>query len=227
MVNLLGGSIGKKLLMAVTGLILFLFLLGHLLGNLLIFNGSEAINAYAYWLQNNPLLWLIRLFMLVIVGLHIYLALCLAKENYSARKISYRVKRDLQLDWASKGMLGGGIFIALFLIFHIIHLTLGWINTDVFNQIDANGLPDIYFRLISAFQNIWISSLYILAIFVITLHLSHALKSFFHTMGFHHQNSQQMIRYLVPVLVVAFAMAFIAIPLCVMLGLLTHEGTNL
>jgi len=217
---LLNSTIGKKIIMALSGLILALFLVGHLLGNLLIFQGPGAINGYANWLQTNPLLWLIRLSMLAIVAVHIHSAIKLTRENKKARPIGYHMEQDLQVNFASKHLLLSGLVILFFILFHLAHLTLGWINHDVFSLLDKQGLPHIYARLIDGFQSIGITSVYIVGIVFIALHLMHGMKSFFQTMGFHHKNLQRLVHYLVPIVVLVICMAFAAIPLSILFGLM-------
>lgn len=221
---LLNTGIGKKFLMALSGLILFLFLVGHLLGNLLIFQSPEVINQYAHWLQSNPLLWLIRLAMLSVLFLHIYLGIQLSRANRRARPIGYAFRRDIQMNPSAKFMLISGIWIALFIGFHIVHLTLGWLHPELFQQLDSKGVPHVYQRLVSSFQSVPLNLFYLFSLVILGVHLSHALKSLFQTLGFHHKNSQQLIHYLMPLVVIALCIGFVAIPISILFDFISLEG---
>src|SRR5213594_1423829 len=126
-------SIGKKAVMAVTGLILVGFVIGHMLGNLKVFQGEAKFNAYAAWLRevgspalgHEQLLWLARLILLVAAVLHVAAAAQLAQQSYVARPVPYRRKRALQATFASRTMRWGGVALGLFVIYHILHFTLG------------------------------------------------------------------------------------------------------
>src|SRR6202162_1167377 len=108
--NLFGSSLGKKYVMALSGLTMFLFVLGHLAGNLQIFLGEEAINRYGHFLQSNPeLIWPARLFLLLMIGLHLWSAVKLSAENYAARPVSYAVYRPVGSTYASRTMLMSGL----------------------------------------------------------------------------------------------------------------------
>lgn len=210
-------SIGMKIIMALTGLLMILFLLGHVSGNLLIFSGQESINRYAHWLQNNPLLWFFRLGMLFLLSLHLYLAIRTHIQNRRARTTGYALHKDIQLGFSAKTMIVSGILILGFIVFHIMHLTLGWvIETEQFGQLDKNGLHDVYHNLVMGFQHIWVSFIYLLALLLIALHLHHAFKSLFQTLGFHHQNFHYLLAFAGPVLNGFIILAFMLIPIAVM-----------
>src|SRR5271169_1798851 len=118
-------SLGKKYVMAVTGFVLFLFVVGHLAGNLQVFLGPEAINRYGHFLQSNPeLIWPARLFLLLMLGLHIWSAAKLSLENKAARPVGYAVYRPVASSYASRTMLMSGTIIFLFIIYHLPHFTV-------------------------------------------------------------------------------------------------------
>src|SRR6266702_6361970 len=122
--HMLKSSLGKKYIMALSGFVLFLFVLGHLAGNLQIFLGREAINRYGHFLQTNPeLIWPARLFLLVMVGLHIWAAVKLSVENKAARPVPYAQYQPVGSSYASRTMLMSGLIIFVFGVYHTIHFT--------------------------------------------------------------------------------------------------------
>src|ERR1043166_6107549 len=123
--NIFGSSLGKKYIMAFSGFVLFLFVVGHLLGNLQIFLGPEAITRYGHFLQSNPeLIWPARLVLLLMVGLHIWSAIRLSAENKAARPRAYAVCQPVASSYASRTMLMSGIIIFVFIIYHLLHFTV-------------------------------------------------------------------------------------------------------
>src|SRR5258708_35622358 len=123
--NIFGSSLGKKYIMAVSGFVLFLFVVGHLLGNLQIFLGPEAINRYGHFLQSNvELLWPVRIFLLCMIGLHIWSAIKLSIENKAARPVPYANWNPTTATYASRTMLMSGVIIFVFIIYHLLHYTV-------------------------------------------------------------------------------------------------------
>src|SRR5882762_1494264 len=123
--RLFNSSLGKKYITAVSGLVLFLFVVAHLAGNLQIFLGPEAINRYGHFLQTNPeLIWPARLFLLLMVGLHIWAAIKLSAENRAARPVGYAQYRPVGSSFASRTMLISGLIILVFIIYHLLHFTV-------------------------------------------------------------------------------------------------------
>src|SRR5438093_11418441 len=120
-----GSSLGKKYLMAVSGCVLFLFVVGHLLGNLQIFLGPDVINRYGHFLQSNPeLIWPARLVLLAMVGLHVWSAVKLSAENKAARPVAYAQYEPVGSSYASRTMLMSGLIILAFVIYHLLHFTV-------------------------------------------------------------------------------------------------------
>src|SRR2546426_5426616 len=123
--NIFRSSLGKKFIMAVSGFVLFVFVIGHLAGNLQIFLGREAINRYGHFLQTNPeLIWPARLFLLLMVGLHIWAAVKLSVENKAARTVGYAQYRPVGSTYASRTMLMSGLIVFVFVVYHILHFTV-------------------------------------------------------------------------------------------------------
>jgi len=213
-------SIGGKVIMALSGAMILLFLMGHALGNLLIFSGQESLNTYAYWLQNNPLLWGFRATMLLLLLLHVVLAIRVYWQNKKARPVAYAVNRDLQLTVSAKTMIFSGAIIFAFIVFHIAHLTLGWVSTTSLEVEAGQHMIDVYSNVVAGFRQPLIAVFYVISLLVIGLHLHHSIKSLFQTLGFHHQNFHQMIDYLAPAVIVILTLAFISIPLAALFGYL-------
>src|SRR5215471_21129155 len=123
--NIFGSSVGKKFIMAVSGLVLFLFVVGHMAGNLQIFLGPEALNRYGHFLQTNPeLIWPARLGLLLMVGLHIWSAAALSRENKAARPVGYAEYQPVGSSLASRTMLMSGLIILVFIVYHLLHYTV-------------------------------------------------------------------------------------------------------
>jgi len=218
--NFITTPIGGKIIMALSGAMILLFIIGHALGNLLIFSGPNSLNTYAYWLQNSPMLWVFRLTMLAFLILHSLLAIRLYFQNRSARPVQYAVESDIQLTFSSKTMIFSGLIIFAFIAFHIAHLTLGWVSTTSLDIEVDNKMIDVYANVVRGFQQPSISIFYVVSVLIIGLHLHHSIKSLFQTLGFHHQNFHQFIDYLAPALITVLTLAFMSIPLAALFGFL-------
>lgn len=219
-VNFIRSPIGGKIIMALSGLVFILFLLGHVLGNLLIFSGQSSLNTYAHWLQQSSFLWVFRIAMLSLIIIHIILALINFINNRSARPVGYAVSQDIQLSKSAKSMVISGFVILIFIIFHLAHLTLGWVNTTSLLILDNNQMVDVYNNVVRGFKQPMISAFYLFSMLLIGLHLQHAFKSLFQTLGFHHENFHLFLKYFTPILIIALVLAFSAIPIAVLLGYL-------
>lgn len=181
---LLKSSIGKKAVVAVTGLILLGFVIVHLLGNLQIFLGPEWLNSYAKHLQDWPLLlWPARVFLLFTLVVHMAVSIQLAAENKKARPNPYVFKDTVEASFASRTMVLSGLLIFLFIIYHLLHFTLGVTNPELFHQVDSQGRHDVYSMMILSYQNYRISAVYLLAMVVLYMHLSHGAPNFLQSLG--------------------------------------------
>src|ERR1700724_279488 len=187
--TLFRSSIGRKFVVAVTGLILILFVIGHLLGNLQIFLGPEWINSYSQHLRDlGPLLWIIRFVLLCTVVLHIYFTILLAIENRRARPDSYIDKENVKATWASRHMLVSGLVVLAFIIFHLLHFTARKFNPQFpLLKLDPLNRYDVYSMMVYGFQNVYVSSFYIVGLFLLTVHLTHGSSSFFQSLGVNNQ----------------------------------------
>ncbi len=170
--------------MAITGLFLFGFVVVHMLGNLQIFLGQEALNAYAEHLEELPLLlWPARIFLLVTLIIHMVTAISLAIENKNARPVGYSFQNTVQASYASRTMVMSGVIIFLFIVYHLLHFTFDVTNPELAHLVDSKGRDDVYSMVVLSFQNIFISSTYITAMAILCFHLSHGLSSLFQSLG--------------------------------------------
>ena len=217
--GLLSTSIGRKLLIALTGIALIGFLIAHLLGNLLVFQGRDALNAYAAWLKSNPLLWVARAGLLAVFGLHVGLAVQLARENRAARPARYA--RGLAVRGtrrASRYMLVTGLMVFAFVVFHLLHFTLGVVEPASHALTDAQGRHDVYGMVVRGFSVPWIVLAYAAAMALLGLHLHHGVLSVLQTLGVGNPTWAPLARTAASALVVALIGGNFAIPLLVFLG---------
>ncbi|MAT39556.1 MAG: hypothetical protein CL946_08120 [Ectothiorhodospiraceae bacterium] len=222
--QLLQSTILSKVVMAATGVILILFVLGHMLGNLQIFIGQDQFNDYAEKLQSlGPGLWAIRLFLLLCVVLHIITSLYLKKLNSDARPVQYVYQNTVQATLASRTMLISGLMIFFFVVYHLLHFTIGTIEPSTFKGtiVDYAGRPDVYSMVIYGFQNIFISASYLIAMVLLGFHLIHAVPSMFQTLGINHPKCNPLIHGLGPVLSVIIVVGYISIPIAILAGFVT------
>lgn len=223
--KVLRSSIGKKAVVSVTGLLLSGFVVAHMLGNLQIFMGQDALNAYAKKLQSMPLLlWPARLFLLAVLILHLAVSLKLAFENRKARPVQYVFKDTVQASFASRTMVLTGLIIFLFIVYHLLHFTLGITNPDFFHLVDAKGRHDVYSMAVLSFQNYYISGVYILAMFFLCLHLSHGLSSFPQSLGLSEEKCIPRLKCFANLAAVIIFLANSSIPAAVLLGFLALPG---
>ncbi len=214
--------IGCKVLMALTGVGLLGFVSFHMLGNLQIFLGQEKLNAYAAFLKGMPvLLWIARIGLLVIFVSHIVLAIYIKRINRAARPVRYVFEDTVQATLASRTMMLSGLTILAFVIYHLLHFTLGITNPDHHVLIDAQGRHDVYSMVVLGFQNIFISATYIVAIAFLGLHLSHATSSIFQTLGLGGPLRRRLIHRAGLGIAAAIVVGNCSVPLAVLFGFVT------
>jgi succinate dehydrogenase / fumarate reductase cytochrome b subunit len=219
LLRLFTSSLGKKFLMAVTGAGLFLFVIGHLLGNLQIFLGPEAINRYGHFLQTTPeILWPARMGLLAFAGIHIWTSISLTLENRAARASRYEVKEVVDATLASRTMIWSGLIIFAFVAFHLAHYTLMVVHPEFRDLRDVNGWHDIYRMMIIGFSNYWVSSFYVLGIGLLCIHLSHGASAMFQSLGLNNAAYEAVIDRLATVAAVVIFLGYISIPLAVLAG---------
>src|SRR5580692_8805820 len=170
-------TVGKKAAMAVSGCILFLFVVGHLIGNLQIYEGPDALNRYAVLLRTEPpLLWAVRIVLLAMVLLHIWSSVQLAARNISARPEGYGKKKAVGSSYASRTMYWSGPIILAFIIYHLLDFTFGVVN-PAFQE------GNVYANVVASFQLPQVSAFYVIAMILLCLHLYHGLWSMLQSLG--------------------------------------------
>jgi succinate dehydrogenase / fumarate reductase cytochrome b subunit len=169
-------TIGKKAVMAVTGVGLLLFVVGHMIGNLTIFSGAAAIDGYAHWLREIGVLWPLRFGLLLCVGLHMVAATQLARRAHAARPVGYAHRKPVQGSYAARTMRWGGVIIALFVVYHLLDLTAG-----VANPHGVQG--EVYNNVVADFQLWYVALAYVVAVLALGLHIRHGAWSALQSLG--------------------------------------------
>jgi succinate dehydrogenase / fumarate reductase cytochrome b subunit len=221
-ITLYRSTIGKKIIMSVTGLLFIGFVIAHMIGNLQIFVGQDKFDGYAAMLHG-PLgdaLWALRIILFVAVILHITMAGQLARRARAARPVGYH-KRDPQVSTlASRTMRWGGVLIAAFIVFHILHFTIGAIDpAHAFNRADAMGRHDIYGNVVASFRIWWVSLLYVVSMIVLGFHLWHGAWSSPRSLGVAHPSEHPRRRRLSAIIAIGVSVGFILVPVAVFTGL--------
>jgi len=213
--NFYASMVGKKVVMGVTGLIGIGFVILHSLGNLLIFQGSTALNSYSHFLKSSAeLLWALRITLIVAVILHVIAALQLTRQSRAARPIGY-VKQEPQVATvASRTMRWGGILILVFIVFHILHFTTGTIRpAGVFSH------EDVYSNVVSSFRIWWVALFYVVTMVALGFHLFHGAWSSMRSIGVSPPSPRPLHRRISLAIAVLVWAAFTAVPVAVFSGL--------
>lgn len=211
--------------MAVTGLLLFGFVVIHMLGNWQIFLGPEQINLYAHKLKSMPqLLWPARLGLLAIFALHVALAVRLSMENRAARPEDYRYRDWKKATPASRTMWLSGLLILAFVAYHLAHFTLLAVSQPTGMPFmttlkSGEAVPDVYRMVVAGFSNLGIAGLYIFSQLVLGMHLSHGMSSVFQSLGLTQPRYAKPLQWVGPVCGFAIAAGNIAMPVAVLVGL--------
>jgi len=204
--------------MAFSGVLLSLFVLGHMLGNLQAFQGAKALNEYAELLRKEPaLLWTVRIGLLAAVALHIYAYLALSKRNNSARPKGYRMRKWRESSFASRSMTLTGPLLLAFIIYHLLHLTTGTVHPD-FNE------HDVYHNVVTGLGGLT-GAIYILAMGMLALHLWHGVWSMMLTLGLPEGRYGSVGRNVATIFTAIVTIGFAIIPLLVMAGKLGPDGS--
>lgn len=236
--NLFRSTIGRKFLMAVTGLIMIGFVIGHLVGNLQVFSGPDAINGYSHFLQSlGPTLWAARIGLLVAVVIHIWAATALTFENHAARDVSYNVKHTIRATLASRTMRWTGYVVLAFIVYHLAHFTFGVAQTETFKGTLAEytmaddyhavgfltvkagtAVADVHSMVILGFQNVIVSIFYIVAVGLLSIHLLHGTDSMFQTLGWRSSRWSGALRKTCIVFAAVYFLGNLAMPAAVLMG---------
>jgi succinate dehydrogenase cytochrome b subunit len=236
--SLFRSSIGRKILMAVSGLLLIGFVIGHLVGNLQIFQAPDHLNGYAAFLHNlGPLLWVARLVVLASVLVHVWAATVLTLENKKARGGEYGFKHTIQATLASRMMRWTGVVVLAFLLYHLAHFTLGYAQTATYKE----NLPhyvmqedyrvagflvvkagtevlDVYSMVVLGFQHTVVALFYVLAVGLLSFHLLHGFDSMFQTIGWRSHKWARGLKIITVLFCLAYFLGNLAIPGAVLAG---------
>jgi succinate dehydrogenase / fumarate reductase cytochrome b subunit len=211
--NFYASTVGKKAVMAVSGLILFLFVVGHLIGNLQIYGGPAKLNEYARLLRSMPaMLWGVRITLIVMVVLHIWSSVQLALLKFGARPTGYVKKKATESSYASRTMYWSGPIILVFVIYHLLDFTFGIVNPH-FEE------GNVYANVVASFRLIPVSAFYIIAMLMLCMHLYHGLWSMFQSLGFSHPRYTPVLKRSAGVVAILIAAGNISIPISVQAGL--------
>jgi succinate dehydrogenase / fumarate reductase cytochrome b subunit len=236
--NLFCSTIGRKILMAVTGVILIGFVIGHLVGNLQVFSGPDKLNGYAHFLQSlGPTLWVARIGLLIAVAIHVWAATVLTLENHAARNVKYSVKHTIRATLASRMMRWSGYVVLAFIFYHLAHFTLGFAQASSFKtalapytmkgEYHVLGFPvvsagtqvlDVYSMVILGFKNVVVSLFYVIAVGLLSVHLLHGTDSMFQTLGWRSSRWSPALRKICITFALLYFLGNLAIPGAVLLG---------
>ena len=211
--------------MAITGMVLLLFVVMHLLGNLQIFLGPEALNRYGDFLQSNPeIIWPARIGLSLLVALHIWSAIKLSFENKAARPIGYaNAPTPVAASYASRTMMMSGLIVAAFIIYHLLHFTvqvraINLTGKDFVMLQDGKGRHDVFAMMVTGFRQPLVSAFYILAMALLCLHLSHGVSAMFQSLGLKNIIYAPLIDRFAKVASLLIFIGYISIPIAVLLG---------
>jgi succinate dehydrogenase / fumarate reductase cytochrome b subunit len=218
-------AMGKKAVMAVTGIALFGFVLGHLVGNLKLYMGPEHLDHYAEALRElgapffarGQVLWIVRLGLLAALAVHVHAAVTLTLLNRRARPKSYVKTTPQASTYASRTMIWGGAVIALFVVYHLLHFTTG----DVHPDFEPGA---VYHNVVTGFLNPWVSAFYVAAQIALGLHLYHGLWSLFQTLGWNGPRVNVFRRRMAAVLAVVICAGNVSFPIAVLAGAVRLGG---
>ena len=213
-------SVAKKAIMAVSGIIMVLYLIVHMIGNLKAFSGAEAFNSYSGWIRTvgNPalpgetVLWIIRLVLLAAVVAHFWAAISLWRQAKRARPNGYVTKKAVAQSYASRTMRWGGVIVGLFIVYHILDLTLGVANPE-----GHDSTP--YDRLVASFSNPIATAVYVIALILLGMHLRHGIWSATQTLGQSNKRREKTVNLFALVFSVVLIGGFLLIPFSVLFGI--------
>jgi succinate dehydrogenase / fumarate reductase cytochrome b subunit len=212
-------SVGRKIIMAVTGIVLVGFVCVHLLGNSSMFVGADAINAYAQKLHSlGPFVWVFRLVMLAAFALHIVFGIQLTLENRAATpEANVQVKR-LRTGFGAETMIVSGLVMLAFVVYHLLHFTVRVTNPDIYVPLGDQGMVDVYFMVVQGFKSALPVIVYLAGMFFLFLHVSHGFQSLFQTLGLSNDKSLPVTGMVSKLVGFVLLLGYIAIPLSIVFG---------
>jgi len=210
-------TIGKKAVMAVTGLVLFGFVIGHMIGNLQLYMGPAQLNHYAHTLKSLPeLLWAVRIVLAVSVVLHITATVQLYDRTLAAREKRYRVKKSIAATYASKTMIWTGPTLLLFIVYHLVHFTIPGVSMGNYVESATN----VYANVVNGFSIPWVAAIYIVGNLALGYHLYHGGVSLLQTLGFNHPRHNDRARGIARAFALIVTLGNISFPISVLLGII-------
>jgi succinate dehydrogenase / fumarate reductase, cytochrome b subunit len=216
-------TIGKKIIMAATGLIGIGFVLGHMAGNLQAFVGRDKLNAYGALLHGplGELLWVVRVVLVAAVVLHVLMAYQLTMRARAARPVGYQQRTPQVSTWASRTMRWGGVLLLAFIVLHILHFTTGQVDPAGWHdRLDAAGRRDVYGNLVASFRIWWVAAFYVLAMIFLGLHLYHGAWSSVRTLGYAKPSPHPLHRRIALIVAAVIWLGFTVVPLAVLAGVI-------
>lgn len=209
-----GSTVGRKIVMAVTGIVLVGFIAIHMSGNLLVHRGADAMNHYAAFLKSQaPLLWGTRIVVALALVLHIHSALTLTRRAAAARPDRYARLTPQVSTWSARLMRLGGILLVVFVVFHILHFTTGTVLSSLFVE------GEVYQNVVRSFSVGWVVVFYLVAMLALALHLQHGIWSLFQTLGANHPHLEGGRKKLAWLISIVIPIGFASVPLAVVFGL--------
>ncbi len=219
----LKSSVGRKIVMAVSGLMMVLFVIAHLLGNTTVFGGPDGINSYAMKLHElAPFVWAYRLVMVGLFSLHVFFGIQLALENSGARTGAYAVRKSRSATFTGKSMIWTGMIIGVFLIYHLLQFTFQVTDPEIAagSHLDRLGRPDVFHMVVFSFRKAAVSLIYIIALLALAFHLSHGIQSFFQTFGLTSETTFHGIIKSGKLAAFILLLGYISIPIIIFVGIL-------
>lgn len=214
-------SIGRKLLMASASILLFLYVVAHLAGNLKVYLGAEAFNHYAEWLRvvgeplfpEHSVLWIARIVLLAALFVHIYEYVVLWLQKRRARTTRYKKYDPQVFSWTSRAMMWGGIAIFAFVVFHLLHLTTGDVHPDFV-------AGDAYSNVVTGFRSVPVAGIYMVGVVALGLHLYHGLWSALQTFGINNPKYNRYRRPAAGIIATLITLGYLSIPIAVLTGVI-------
>ncbi|MBF0506949.1 MAG: succinate dehydrogenase cytochrome b subunit [Nitrospirae bacterium] len=219
---LLKNSVGRKIIMSVTGFTMLTFVIVHLVGNASIYDGPDGINTYAAALHHNSTFLLaVRLTLLGFCSLHVFFGTLLTLRNNAAKPQGYAVNKSLSATFASKNMIWTGLLVAVFIIYHLLHFTFQVTNPEIsaFKHLDAKGRHDVFTMIVLSFRHLFIALAYVCGVGILGLHLSHGIQSSIQTVGL---NSRKIFPFILKsgmILWIIIFLGFSSFPIAILTGI--------